>query len=180
MLGDTEGPVHKAMLRLQPASVRLEQCWSGQKTNLRFGSREGAPRGGVEGGRVAFGSIGGQAELAAPLPPTSTFLDLDGQFPRTIAKDGGRTGCNIGRRVKRQAVYRGQGRAGHHIPPMPGFFPAELTRWMGDRSQIFSVATTTSQCDHIQVGRRSIEVERDHKWHGPSPTEELDHPRVVM
>ena len=32
--------------------------------------------------------------------------------------------------MKRKAVCRGQGRAGHHIPPVPGLIAGELTHWL--------------------------------------------------
>ena len=79
-----------------------------------------------------------EAEVAAPLPPTSTVLDLDGQVVSLRAQlqrtEEERDAALAGAPVKRKAVCRGQGRAGHHIPPMmPGLIPAELTRWMEDR-----------------------------------------------
>ena len=74
-----------------------------------------------------------EAEVAAPLPPTLIVLELGAvvslraQLQRTEEEwDAALAGAL----VKRQVVCRGQG---HHIPPMPGLIPAELTRWMEDR-----------------------------------------------
>ena len=126
-----------------------------------------------------------EAEVAAPLPvPASTALDLDAhvfslraQLQRTEEE---RDAALVGAPVKRNAVCRGQGRGGHHMPPLPGLIPGELTRWMEERHSDLQEALSCDDqghCgDHIQVGRRSVEVERDHRFPGFSPTEP-DHPK---
>ena len=90
-----------------------------------------------------------EAEVAAPLPPTSTVLDLDAQVVSLRAQlqrtEEERDAALAGAPVKRQVVCRGQGRVGHHIPPMPVLIPAELTRWMEHRHSDLQDAFTTPQ-----------------------------------
>ena len=92
VLGDTEGPVYEALQaelkrRQVCSSVATSQCSvgtvsvihrEGQKTNLRFGSREGAPRGGV-GRRPRCVWFDWRPRVATPLPLASTVPDLDAQ-----------------------------------------------------------------------------------------------------
>ena len=62
-----------------------------------------------------------EAEVAAPLPLASTVLDLDAQVVSLRAQlqrtEEERDAVLAGAPVKRKAVCRGQGRAGHQIPP---------------------------------------------------------------
>ena len=139
VLGDTECPVYEAMqaelkrvksaAQLQPASVRLEQCRSFiERANERISDLEAEKafqEAELKEAEVRLVRL--EAEVAAH---SSRVGRTSGQSPCAIAKDGGRTSCSIGR--KRKAVCRGQGRAGHHIPPMPGLIAGELTRWIED------------------------------------------------
>ena len=91
VLGDTEGPVYEAMqaklkrarsaAQLQPASVRLEQCRSfierAKKRISDLEAEKAFQEAELKEAEVRLVRL--EAEVAAPLPPTSTVLDLDAQ-----------------------------------------------------------------------------------------------------
>ena len=137
-MGDTKGPVYEAMqaelkraksaAQLQPASVRLEQCRSFiEKAKKRISDLEAEKalqEAELKEAEVRLVRL--EAEVAAPLPPASTVLDLDAQVVSLRAQlqrtEEERDAALAGAPVKRKAVCRGQGRGGHHIHPCQGWF----------------------------------------------------------
>ena len=145
VFGDTEGPVFDAMqaelkraksaAQLQPASVRLELCRSFiERAKKRISDLEAEKAiHETELREAEVRLVRLEAEVATPLPvPASTALDLDAQVVSLRAQlqrtEEERDAALAGAPVKRKAVCRGQGRGGHHMPPMPGLIPGELTR----------------------------------------------------
>ena len=176
MLGDTEGPVYEAMqaelkrarsaAQLQPASVRLEQCRSFvERAKKRISDLEAEMR------LVRLEARGGSPSPA--YVDCSRFGRTSGQSPRAIAKDGGRTRCSIGRSASEAqgcVPWPGSRRASHssHARVDSSRVDTLDGRQASGSSGCFELRRPqVNSGDHIQVGRRSIEVERDHRWHGP-------------
>ena len=130
----------KSAAQLQPASVRLEQCRSFiERAKKRISDLEAEKAiQQAELREAEMRLVRLEAEVAAPLPvPASTVLDLDAEVVSLRAQlqrtEEERDAALARAPVKRKAVCRGQGRRGHHMPPMPGLIPGDLTRWMEDR-----------------------------------------------